>query len=150
MTEKQKRFADEYIIDLNATRAYKAVYKNVKNDETAKAAASRLLTNVNVKKYIDKQLQIISDSKIADATEVMKYLTAVLRGDETEEVVVVEGCGEGCSSAVRVNKGIGAKDRIKAAELLGKRYGIFTDKLQVDGVTAVQILDNIPRGDDNG
>lgn len=150
MTEKQKRFADEYIIDLNATRAYKAVYKNIKNDETAKANGSRLLTNANVKKYIDEQLQIISDSKIADATEVMKFLTAVLRGDETEEVVVVEGCGEGCSSAVRVNKGIGAKDRIKAAELLGKRYGIFTDKLQVDGVTAVQILDNIPRGDDNG
>ena len=150
MTDKQKRFADEYIIDLNATRAYKAVYKNVKNDETAKAAGSRLLTNVNVKKYIDEQLQIISDSKIADATEVMKYLTAVLRGDETEEVVVVEGCGEGCSSAVRVNKGIGAKDRIKAAELLGKRYGIFTDKLQVDGITAVQILDNVPKGDDNG
>lgn len=150
MTDKQQRFAYEYIIDLNATRAYKAVYKNVKNDETAKAAASRLLTNVNVKKYIDEQLQIISDSKIADATEVMKYLTAVLRGDETEEVVVVEGCGEGCSSAVRVSKGIGAKDRLKAAELLGKRYGIFTDKLQVDGVTAVQILDNIPKGDDNG
>ena len=53
MTEKQKRFADEYIIDLNATRAYKVAYPNVKNDETAKAAASRLLTNVNVKAYID-------------------------------------------------------------------------------------------------
>jgi Phage terminase, small subunit len=149
MTEKQKRFADEYIIDLNATRAYKVAYSSVKNDETAKAAASRLLTNVNVKNYVDEQLQEISDGKIADATEVMKYLTAVLRGEEKEEVIVVEGCGDGCSSAVRVNKGIGAKDRIKAAELLGKRYSIFTDKVQVEGVTAVQILDNVP-GDDNG
>lgn len=149
MTEKQKRFADEYICYLNATRAYKVAYSSVKNDETAKAAASRLLTNVNVKKYIDEQLQEISDGKIADATEVMKYLTAVLRGEEKEEVIVVEGCGDGCSSAVRVNKGIGAKDRIKAAELLGKRYSIFTDKVQVEGVTAVQILDNVP-GDENG
>ncbi|HCT63877.1 MAG TPA: terminase small subunit [Lachnospiraceae bacterium] len=150
MTEKQKRFVDEYIIDLNATRAYKAVYKNIKNDETARVNGSRLLTNANVKKYIDEQLQEISDGKIADATEVMKYLTAVLRGEEKEEVIVVEGCGDGCSSAVRVNKGIGAKDRIKAAELLGKRYSIFTDKVQVEGTAVVQIIDDIPGGDGNG
>lgn len=150
MTDKQQRFADEYIIDLNATRAYKAAYPKVKKDDTAKVNASRLLTNANVKKYIDEQLKIISDGKIADATEVMKYLSAVLRGEEKEEVIVVEGCGDGCSSAVKVDKGIGAKDRIKAAELLGKRYGIFTDKLQIDGVTAVQILDNVPKGVNNG
>ena len=59
MTEKQKRFCDEYLSDLNATRAYKAVYKSVKSDEVAKAAASRLLTNVNVKKYIADQQEVI-------------------------------------------------------------------------------------------
>lgn len=148
MTEKQKRFADEYIIDLNATRAYKVAYPNVKNDETAKAAASRLLTNVNVQKYVADQLKVISDSKIADAQEVMKYLSSVMRGEGSEEVVVVEGCGDGCSSAIKVDKGISIKDRVKAAELLGKRYSLFTDKLQVDGTAVVQILDNIP-GDEN-
>ena len=147
MTPKQRKFADEYLIDLNATRAYKAAYPNVKKYETAKAAGSRLLTNVNVKKYIDEKLKEITDSRIADATEVMKYLTAVLRGEETEEVIVVEGCGDGCSDARKMDKGIGAKDRIKAAELLGKCYGMFTDKVQLDGPAVVQIIDDIPKGD---
>ena len=51
MTEKQKIFADEYLIDLNATRAYKVAYPRVKNDEVAAAAAARLLRNVKVEKY---------------------------------------------------------------------------------------------------
>lgn len=56
MTEKQKLFADEYLIDLNATRAYKAVYKSCKKDETARANGSRLLTKANIKDYIDKRM----------------------------------------------------------------------------------------------
>ena len=75
---------------------------------------------------------------IADQNEVLRYLTAVMRGEETEEVVVVEGSGDGFSSARGVEKGIGAKDRIKAAELLGKRYSLFTDKVDLDG--AVQVI----------
>ena len=63
MTEKQKRFCDEYLIDCNATRAYKTVYQNVKSDETAKSAASRLLTNVNVKKYIDDRMEELHNEK---------------------------------------------------------------------------------------
>lgn len=53
LTEKQKRFADEYLIDLNATRAYKAAYPNIKKDETAAAAGARLLKNVKVAEYIE-------------------------------------------------------------------------------------------------
>ncbi len=143
MTEKQKRFADEYLIDLNATRAYKAAYPAVKKDETAKAAGSRLLTNVNVKKYIDEQLKIISDSKVAKAQEVMEYLTSVLRGESESEVVVVEGCGDGFSEAKRINKLPDEKERLKAAELLGKRYGMFTDNVKLDGPAVVKIVDDI-------
>lgn len=73
----------------------------------------------------------------------MKYLTAVMRNELTEEVVVVEGEGEGCSSARIVKKDISAKDRNKAAELLGKRYRLFTEKVEVDGVQQVQIVDDI-------
>lgn len=142
-TDKQMIFANEYLIDLNATRAYKKAYPNVKKDSVAKAAASRLLTNVNLKNYIDEQLKKIEDESIADATEVMKYLTAVMRNELTEEVVVVEGEGEGCSSARIVKKDISAKDRNKAAELLGKRYRLFTEKIEVDGVQQVQIVDDI-------
>lgn len=145
LTEKQKRFADEYITDLNATRAYMAVYLAVKKESVAAQAGSRLLKNVKVRAYIDARLQEISGAKVADAKEVMEYLSAVMRGDTTEEVVVVEGSGEGYSTARRIDKGIGARDRIKAAELIGKRYSLFTDRLQVEGATVVQIIDDITK-----
>lgn len=142
MTDRQRKFADEYLIDCNATRAYKAAYPNIKNEGSARTLASRLLTKVDIKTYIDEQLDKINNKKVADASEVMEYLTSVMRGEHTEEVVVVEGYGDGCSSAKRVDKEVGAKDRLKAAELLGKRYGIFTDKvnLEIEPVTIVNDL----------
>ena len=146
LTDKQIIFANEYLIDLNATRAYKKAYPNIKKDSVAKAAASRLLTNVNLKSYIDEQLKKIEDESIANATEVMKYLTKVMRNELTEEVVVVEGEGEGCSSARIVKKDISAKDRNKAAELLGKRYRLFVDKIEADvnaNVNSTKKLDSI-------
>lgn len=143
-TERQKRFADEYIIDLNATRAYKAAYQTVKKDETAAVNASKLLRNTNIKSYIDEKLDKIADEKIAKASEVMEYLTKTMRGEGKEEIVAVEGHGDGISSACIVEKAINIKDRIKAAELLGKRYGLFTEKLQFGGNVGVQIIDDIP------
>ena len=144
MTEKQKRFADEYLIDLNATRAYKVAYPKVKNDETARVNGSRLLTNANVKNYVDEQLQEMSNARIADATEVMEYLTKGIRQELEEEVVVVEGCGDGCSGAAIVKKKISLKDSNKCAELLAKRYSLLTEKIQVEGNAVVQIFDDIP------
>lgn len=137
MTEKQKRFADEYLIDCNATKAYKAAYPNVKKDEAARVNASRLLTNANVKKYIDEQLEKIHDKKTADAKEVMEYLTSVMRGKSVSEIVVVEGEGDGVSSARRMEKAPDEKERLKAAELLGKRFGLFRDKVDVNGAVSV-------------
>ena len=142
MTDRQRKFADEYLIDCNATRAYKAAYPNIKNEGSARTLASRLLTKVDIKTYIDEQLDKINNQKVADASEVMEYLTSVMRGEHTEEVVVVEGYGDGCSSAKRVDKEVGAKDRIKAAELLGKRYGIFTDKVNVE-IEPVTIVNDL-------
>ena len=126
MTPKQQRFCDEYLIDLNATQAaIRAGY----SEKTAKEQGSRLLTNVNVKLYIENRMEEKEKSLIADQDEVLKYLTSVLRGEGCEEVVVVEGCGEGHSSATTVTRDICPKDRLKAAELLGKRYSLFTDKM---------------------
>lgn len=132
LTEKQKRFVDEYLIDLNATRAYKAAYPSIKKDETARVNGSRALTNANVKTYIDERMEEIKTEKTADAQEVLEYLTAVMRNEVTEEVVVVEGVGEGCSSAKRIDKDVSVKDRNKAAELLGKRYRLFIDRVEAD------------------
>nr|DAW15639.1 MAG TPA: Terminase small subunit [Caudoviricetes sp.] len=139
MTDKQRKFCDEYLIDLNATRAYKLAYPNVKSESAATSGASRLLRNVKVKTYIDEQLEKISSEKIATAEEVMEYLTTVLRGESQSEIVVVEGVGDGCSVARTMQKKPDEKEKLKAAELLGKRYGLFTDKLEVDGVARVVI-----------
>lgn len=132
MTEKQKRFCDEYLIDCNATRAYKTIYQNVKSDEVARKAGSRLLTNVDVKNYIAEQMEKIHNEKTADAQEVIEYLTSVLRGESTAQEIVVEGTGDGCSEARTMEKAPSEKEKLKAAELLGKRYALFTDKVETD------------------
>ena len=128
MTEKQKIFADEYIICLNATRAYKKAYPNVKKDEVARANGSRLLTKANVKAYIDEQLEKLQSERVADQQEVMEYLTAVMRGKKTEPLLVLDG--EGKQKVVDAIPPVQA--RTKAAELLGKRYRLFTDKQEVE------------------
>ena len=73
----------------------------------------------------------------------MTYLTAVMRGEEKEEVALF--CGEGIQELAE--KEICTKDRLKAAELLGKRYGMFTEKLEIEGNAIVQILDDIKAGE---
>jgi len=91
-----------------------------------------LLTNANIKAYIDKRLKDIEDKRIAKAEEVLKYLTSVMRGEETEEVVVTENIGDYESRARIIDKQVSAKERIKAAELLGKRYSLFTDRVDIE------------------
>jgi phage terminase small subunit len=148
MTPKQRKFADEYLIDLNATRAYKAAYPKVKTDEAARANGSRLLTNANVQSYVEQQLNEISSAKLADAKEVMEYLTSVLRGESSSEIVVIENIGDYMSEARTMSKAPDEKERLKAAELLGKRYGLFTDKLKVDCVVPIVIRDDLPEDDE--
>ena len=144
LSKKQKRFAHEYLIDCNATQAaIRAGYSK----KTANEQGARLLANVSVKAYIEELLEKINSKKIASAEEVMEYLTSVLRGETQSEVVVVEGTGDGCSEARNVLKAPDEKERLKAAELLGKRYGIYSDKLNVVGAIPVIISDDL--GDDD-
>ena len=134
LTAKQQRFCDEYLIDLNATQAaIRAGYSK----KTAGAIGTENLQKPSIKEYIEERMEEKEKSLIADQDEVLKYLTAVLRGEGTEEMVVVEGCGDGCSRATTVSRDICPKDRLKAAELLGKRYSLFTDKVNVDVVVPV-------------
>ncbi len=135
--EKQKRFCEEYLVDCNATQA---AIRTGYSEKTARAIGQRLLTNVDIKKYIDQQLQKLKNEKIADAQEVLEYLTSVMRGEQKEQVALLTG--EGCQELVQ--KDISAKDRIKAAELIGKRYGLFTEKVELQGETTIQIVDDIP------
>ena len=143
MTEKQKKFADEYLIDLNATRAYKAAYPAVKKDATAAQAGSRMLRNVKVSAYVQEQIGKLHSKKTADAAEVIEYLSSVMRGEQTEEVLCL--AGEGTQEIEKID--VSAKDRLKAAELLGKRYSLFTDKVEVDADMDLNI--KIDYGDGN-
>lgn len=140
MTGKQQRFCDEYLIDQNGTQAaIRAGYSK----KTANEQASRLLANVNIRAYIDKQLASIHDKNIADAEEVMRYLTSVVRGESESEIVVVEGVGDGISEARNIKKKPDEKDQLKAAELLGKRYGLFSDKVNISGSVPVMFADDL-------
>ena len=82
----------------------------------------------------------MSSQRIASANEVMELLTSAARGELEEEIVVVENIGDYCSEAKVIKKQIGAKDRLKAAELLGKRYRLWTDKVEVKGIVPVMIV----------
>lgn len=136
LTLKQKKFADEYIISGNATQsAIKAGYSK----KTAGVIAVENLEKPNIKAYIDKRLKELDDKAIAKQEEVLQYLTAVMRGQSKSAVVVIEGLGEGLSEARLINKTPDEKDRIKAAELLGKRYGAFTEKVDISGDMSLSI-----------
>ena len=127
MTEKQQKFADEYIISLNATQAYKKAYPNVIKDGVAKEAGSRLLANVNVKAYIDEQLEKLKSERVADQQEVLEFLTAVMRGEVTEPLLVLDG--EGTQKVVNAVPNVST--RRSAAVDLGKRFGLFVDKQEI-------------------
>lgn len=121
MNVKQRKFCDEYLIDLNATQAaIRAGY----SEKTARQVGQRLLTYVDISAYIDEQLERIHNERTADAQEVIEYLTSVMRGEHTEQALQLVGDGVQEICDIEVS----AKDRLKAAELIGKRYGIFTDK----------------------
>lgn len=140
LTLKQKRFADEYIISANATAAaIKAGYSK----KTARSIGQENLTKPDIKAYIDERLEKLESEKIATQEEVLQYLTSIMRGDQQEKTLI--SVGEFGQKIVDID--VGAKDRIKAAELLGKRYKLFTDKVEMDVSSDVTI--NVGEWDDD-
>lgn len=125
--ERHKKFADEWLIDMNGTRAYKSAYPSIKKDTTAATNAARLLRNAEVKAYIDEQLEILKNERTADAQEVMEFLTSVMRGEVTEPVTLLDG--EGYQRIVYLPPSVQA--RRAAAVDIGKRYALFTDKVDL-------------------
>lgn len=137
MTEKQKLFCEEYLKDkeLNATQAYLRVYKNVKSDSVASVMASKLMAKAEIKECIQERLDLIHDQNTADAKEVMEYLTSVMRGKSMSEVLKLDVDG----GQSIIEKHPEEKDRLKAAELLGKRFGLFKDGVSLDGDMSLNI-----------
>jgi phage terminase small subunit len=141
LNDRQKAFADYYIESLNATESYKKAY-GVENQSTAESNGSRLLRNAKVRKYIDDTMASKDESRIASQDEVLQILTDIARGITEEEVVSFTPLG----GELRTTKKPSIKDRMKASELLGKRYRLFIDKAELEITEPVTIIDDI--GDD--
>lgn len=152
MSVKQKRFCDEYLIDLNATQAaIRAGYK----EKYAHTNAPKLLQNTTIKEYIEKRMAEKEDQLIAKQDEVLKYLTAVMRRELMEHVVITvseehsyyaldeDGKMRKRTDKVEKEKVVQIPARLsdsnKGAELLGKRYRLFTDSVDMNGAIPVVI-----------
>lgn len=149
MTKKQKIFADEYLIDLNATRAYKVAYPSIKKDETARANSSRMLTNANVAKYIAERMQDrqkrteITQDRVLEELAAIAFARATDFAEVKDGLVIIKdtaGLSEKQIKAIAGIKegkfGIELKlnDKEKALELLGRHLGMFKDRVEVSGL----------------
>ena len=140
LNEKQKAFADYYIESLNATESYAKAYECSYN--AARTNGARLLANANIKNYIDEVMSAKDESRIASQDEILQILTDIARGITEEEVVQFSQLGE----ELRTTRRPTIKDRMKASELLGKRYRLFVDKAELEITEPITIIDDI--GDD--
>lgn len=122
MNEKQKIFADYYIETLNITKSYKKAYGEQMSDESASANGSRLIRDDKVKEYIEKAMEIKSNERIASQNEVLEFLTQTMRGEVKDQL--------GLETPV--------KERVRSAELLGKRYEIFTEKVKLSETPIIE------------
>lgn len=140
LTAKQQRFCDEYLIDMNATQAaIRAGY----SAKTAKQIGQENLTKPDQKKYIADRMAEKEAALVADQTEVMQYLTSVMRGGSSSSVLARDEVG-----ADRViEKPPDEKERLKAAELLGRAHMMFTDKVQQDVDMELNIMVDYGDGD---
>lgn len=146
LTEKQKIFCDEYIISLNATQAaIKAGYA----EKTAYAIGAENLKKPKIQSYISERMKQKESSLIATQDEVLQYLTSVLRGESQTTDTVLVGMGDGYQEVQEVKKKPSEKDRLKAAELLGKRYGLYTDKISADVDMSLDISIDYGDGDED-
>jgi phage terminase small subunit len=149
VTEKQKIFADEYLIDLNATRAYRVAYPSVKREETAAVNGSRMLRNAKVAEYIQKRMQDRQKRTEITQDRVLQELAAIAFAKTTDyaeiknECVRIKDTGDLDEQQVRaiagIKKGkfgveIKLNDKEKALELLGRHFGMFKDKVEVSGL----------------
>lgn len=140
LTIKQQAFVNYYIELGNATQAYLKAYPNVKKETVASAAGIRLLRNVKVKKYIDEQMEILKSERVADRQEILELLTSIARGESKSATLI--GIGEG-AQAIEEQMPPTTTERIRAAELLGKRYAMWTDKQEVNANITPVFVDDI-------
>ncbi|MBU6112535.1 MULTISPECIES: terminase small subunit [Mammaliicoccus] len=140
LTRKQEMFANEYIRTGNA---YQSAVNAGYSHNYAKGNVVKLLENVSVKSYIDARLEELRKESIAEQDEILQYLTSVMRGKEQDEELMLVPTGDFMSEVERHEKRADIVARTKAAELLGKRYAMWTEKQEVEHSGAVTFVDDI-------
>ena len=160
VTKKQKRFVEEYLIDLNATQAaIRAGY----SPKTANEQGARLLAKVSVQTAISKaqaersrrtginQDRVIRElAKVAflNPVDVIDMDSATIQGeanrDDTACIASVKVKTIPTDDGAITEREVKTYDKLKALELLGKHLGMFTDKLKVEGGVPVVLYDDIP------
>lgn len=152
LTEKQKVFCDEWLKDMNGTRSYRAAYKGVKNDETARVNASRLLTKANVQKYIqekqkerEKRTEITQDMVLKELAKLAftdRTGIVQIKKSNAGDVVVIKSTDDLTEEQKALISGIKETkfgievtfyNKEKSLELIGRHLGMFNDKLQLTG-----------------
>lgn len=122
LTAKQRRFVQEYLIDLNATQAaIRAGYSK----KSAHSIGPENLEKPEIKQAIEEKLKQIDEEKTADAKEIREFWTRVMRGEEKDTVLRYDNEGHQVETEINVSM----KDRIRASELMGKSFAMFTDKI---------------------
>lgn len=136
LTPKQQLFCDEYLIDLNAAQAaIRAGY----SEKTAKEIGCENLTKPHIRDYIDARMSEKESSLIASQEDVLKTLSNILSGEEMG--TVLRGVGKGAQVIDQAPPS--NADKIRAAEILGKYYKLFTDRSEVEVKGSVQFHDDI-------
>lgn len=140
LNARQKRFCDEYLISLNATdAAKKAGYKGNYVGQNA----DKLLKNTKIQSYLEKRLAEKESALIADQDDILKLLTRIVMGEEQGTALV--GVGQGAQEVEQVPPT--NTEKIRAAEILGKYYKLFTDRQEIQLTGAVEFIDDISGGD---
>ena len=148
LTDKQKIFADEYLVDLNATRAYKAAFPRVRKDETARVNGSRMLTNANVAAYVEERMRErqkrteITQDRVLEELAAIAFARATDYAEVKQERVIIKDTAELTEDQIKAIAGIKEgkfgievklNDKEKALELLGRHLGMFKDKVELSG-----------------
>ena len=170
MTEAQKRFCDEYLLDFNATRAYRSAYPKCKTDESARRAGSRLLTNVDIQKYLQEQKEELKEKINVTKEQVINQMVRIAFGDirklynenggmkniqdldaDTATILTgietteeFDGYGED-REQIGYTKKVKIADKTKALDMLGKYFGIFKEKVEIDSNKPFEVNINIKK-----
>lgn len=133
---KQQEFAD-YFIELG--NAEEAALRAGYSKSYARGQSYKLLANVGIKTYIDNRMEELKSERVADQQEILESLTKVLRGEEKGTALVGVGMGEQEVQNIKPT----LAEKIKAAELLGRRFGMWTDKVKHEGAVPIVIEDDV-------